>query len=88
MERLEDLSESEPQRVEIRKKAEVTKLLRDEAKRVIGVEYTQDGQTHQAHGVVVLATGLSSSPYLFLPPGLTKGGGKVVTRRTFRKMVY
>lgn len=57
MEALEDLAENEPERVEIIKKATVTKLLRDADNAVIGVEYTFDGQTHQAHGTVVLATG-------------------------------
>jgi flavocytochrome c len=37
-------------------KSKVTKLLTED-KNVIGVEYVKDGKTHQAYGVVVIATG-------------------------------
>lgn len=57
MEMLDDLSVSEPNRVEIIMKADVKRLLRDENKAVIGVEYVHDGKTIQEHGVVILATG-------------------------------
>jgi len=56
MERLEDLAESIPNRVQIKKKAAVTSLIQESGS-VVGVEYTFNGQTHTAHGPVVLATG-------------------------------
>lgn len=61
LERLEDLAESTPERVQIKKKAHVTSLLTEgqgEAKKVIGVEYKDSkGELHKAYGPVVLATG-------------------------------
>ncbi|EJD07163.1 fumarate reductase [Fomitiporia mediterranea MF3/22] len=57
MERLEDLAQSTPERVQIRKKAKVTRLLKDESGAVIGVEYEVDGKKEQAHGPVIIATG-------------------------------
>jgi len=57
LERLEDLSLSNPERVTIKKKARVTKLVKDESGAVIGVEYTQGGKTETAYGPVILATG-------------------------------
>ncbi|EIW82562.1 Flavocytochrome c [Coniophora puteana RWD-64-598 SS2] len=57
MERLEDLSVSNPERVKIYKKARVTKLLKDESGTVIGVEYIRNGKTETADGPVILATG-------------------------------
>lgn len=57
MEALEDLAVAEPDRVEIVKKARVTKLLRDADKAVIGVEYEHDGETIEELGTVILATG-------------------------------
>lgn len=60
MERLEDLSQSIPDRVTILKKARVTSLVREgdsSSGTVIGVEYVHDGQTKKAYGPVVLATG-------------------------------
>ncbi|KAI0047470.1 fumarate reductase [Auriscalpium vulgare] len=57
MERLEDLSESIPDRVKIVKKARVTKLVKDDSGSVVGVEYTLKGKTETAYGPVVLATG-------------------------------
>jgi 2-polyprenyl-6-methoxyphenol hydroxylase-like FAD-dependent oxidoreductase len=56
MEALEDLAETEPERVQIIKKAAVTKLIK-EGDSVVGVEYTHDGETHKAYGPVVIATG-------------------------------
>lgn len=56
MERLEDLAVSIPDRVQIQKKAAVVSLLQENGA-VIGVEYTHNGQTHTAHGPVILATG-------------------------------
>ncbi|KAI1790044.1 Flavocytochrome c [Ganoderma leucocontextum] len=57
MERLEDLAESTPSRVQINKKARVTKLVKDETGAVVGVEYEHQGKTHTAYGPVILATG-------------------------------
>ncbi|KAF9528503.1 fumarate reductase [Crepidotus variabilis] len=57
MERLEDLAESNPERVKIHKKARVTKLLKDESGAVVGVEYELKGKTETAYGPVILATG-------------------------------
>jgi succinate dehydrogenase/fumarate reductase flavoprotein subunit len=56
MERLEDLAESMPDRVQIKKKATVTQLVK-EGDAVVGVEYNFNGKTETAHGPVVLATG-------------------------------
>ncbi|THG96180.1 hypothetical protein EW026_g5610 [Hermanssonia centrifuga] len=57
MERLEDLATEIPDRVQIKKKARVTKLLKDEQGSVIGAEYIVGGKTETAYGPVVLATG-------------------------------
>jgi len=56
MERLEDLAQSTPERVQIKKKARVTKLVKD-GESVIGCEYEFEGQIHTAYGPVILATG-------------------------------
>ncbi|EPS96269.1 hypothetical protein FOMPIDRAFT_1025451 [Fomitopsis schrenkii] len=56
MERLEDLAVSQPDRVKIKKKARVTKLIRD-GDAVVGVEYVNNGKTETAYGPVILATG-------------------------------
>lgn len=56
MERLEDISENQPNRARIIKKARVTNLIK-EGEEVIGVEYEKDGQTLKEYGPVVLATG-------------------------------
>jgi succinate dehydrogenase/fumarate reductase flavoprotein subunit len=56
MERLEDLAVSNPERVIVKKKARVTKLIKD-GSTVIGVEYIVGGKTETAYGPVVLATG-------------------------------
>lgn len=57
MERLEDLSTETPDRVKIKKKARVVKLLKDESGAVIGVEYLHNGKNETAYGPVILATG-------------------------------
>ncbi|KAI0258174.1 Flavocytochrome c [Gloeopeniophorella convolvens] len=57
LERLEDLAQSNPERVKILKKARVTKLIKDENGTVTGVEFTQNGKTTTALGPVILATG-------------------------------
>jgi succinate dehydrogenase/fumarate reductase flavoprotein subunit len=57
MERLEDLSVSNPERVKVIKKARVSKLLKDDSGAVIGCEYERAGKTETAHGPVILATG-------------------------------
>ena len=56
MERLEDLAISNPERVIIKKKARVTKVIKDGTV-VVGVEYTIGGKTETAYGPVILATG-------------------------------
>lgn len=56
MQRLEELAENEPGRVEIIKKARVTSLNRD-GNHVHGVTYECDGQTASIDGPVILATG-------------------------------
>ncbi|KAJ3120260.1 hypothetical protein HK098_004758 [Nowakowskiella sp. JEL0407] len=57
MERLEEDAEKYPDQVEIIKKANVTKLIKD-GEKVIGVEYTSpDGSVHTEHGPVIIATG-------------------------------
>jgi len=57
LERLEDLSASNPDRVKIVKKARVSKLVKDESGTVVGVEYIHGGKTETAYGPVILATG-------------------------------
>ena len=56
MERLEDLAISNPERVIIKKKARVTKLVKD-GTTVVGVEYIVGGKTETVYGPVILATG-------------------------------
>jgi len=56
MERLEDLAVSNPERAIIKKKARVTKLVKDGSV-VVGVEYTIGGKTETVYGPVILATG-------------------------------
>ncbi|KAI0239578.1 Osmotic growth protein, partial [Massospora cicadina] len=56
MEKLEELSKSDPQRVKIHTKARVVRLLED-ASGVVGVEYEKGGKTFTEHGPVILATG-------------------------------
>eukprot|EP01114_Cavostelium_apophysatum_P006008 TRINITY_DN171_c0_g1_i1.p1 TRINITY_DN171_c0_g1~~TRINITY_DN171_c0_g1_i1.p1 ORF type:complete len:666 (-),score=165.26 TRINITY_DN171_c0_g1_i1:706-2703(-) len=57
MEKLEDLAKTQPSRVQIVKKARVTRLVQDETGRVVGVEYEFQGKTFTENGTVVLATG-------------------------------
>jgi flavocytochrome c len=56
MQRLEELAEAEPTRVQIVKKAHVTAVNKS-GNNVTGVTYTLNGETKTADGVVVLATG-------------------------------
>ncbi|KAI1090342.1 Flavocytochrome c [Rostrohypoxylon terebratum] len=56
MQRLEELSESEPERVQIIKRARVTKLNKD-GNKVTGVTYESNGESSTLDGPVVLATG-------------------------------
>ncbi|KAL1960972.1 hypothetical protein VTO42DRAFT_4860 [Malbranchea cinnamomea] len=56
MQRLEELTEKEPHRVQVLKKARVT-AVNKEGNTITGVTYEYNGQTHTADGVVVLATG-------------------------------
>lgn len=56
MQRLEELSGLEPNRIQIVKKARVSSINKD-GNTVTGVTYEHDGATHTADGVVVLATG-------------------------------
>ncbi|KAI8449541.1 FAD binding domain-containing protein [Phakopsora pachyrhizi] len=68
MEALEDLAENDPNRVQIIKKAKVTKLLRDSSGAVTGVEYEFDGKKFTENGPVILATGGYAAD--FSPDGL------------------
>lgn len=56
MQRLEELVEQDPDRVQVIKKAKVTKLNK-EGNKVTGVTYDFGGESHTVEGVVVLATG-------------------------------
>ena len=56
MQRLEELAESEPHRVQIIKKARVTGLTKD-GNTVTGVQYEHNGESQSLAGPVVLATG-------------------------------
>jgi flavocytochrome c len=56
MQRLEELAESEPHRVQIIKKARVTGLNK-EGNTITGVKYEHDGKSQTLNGPVVLATG-------------------------------
>ena len=56
MQRLEELVESDPDRVQVIKKAKVTSIKKD-GNKVSGVSYDFNGENHSADGVVVLATG-------------------------------
>ena len=57
MEGLEALADKSPDRVQVLKKARVTKLLQDGSGAVTGVEYDFKGQKYEEHGAVILATG-------------------------------
>nr|ODN93807.1 fumarate reductase [Cryptococcus depauperatus CBS 7855] len=56
MEKLEDLAESQPNRVKILKKAKVTKVIEKDGK-VVGVNYEREGKQYTEYGPVILATG-------------------------------
>ena len=56
MQRLEELVESDPERIQIIKKARVTKINKEENK-ITGVTYEFGGEESSIDGVVVLATG-------------------------------
>ena len=56
MQRLEELVEGDPDRVQVIKKAKVTSIKKD-GNKVSGVNYEFNGESHSADGVVVLATG-------------------------------
>lgn len=56
MQRLEELVESDPERVQIIKKARVTSVNKD-GNRITGVKYEFNGEECSVDGVVVLATG-------------------------------
>jgi flavocytochrome c len=56
MQRLEELAETEPERVQIIKKARVTSLNK-EGNKVTGVQYEANGESSSLDGPVVLATG-------------------------------
>lgn len=56
MQRLEELAETEPERVQIIKKARVTSLNK-EGNTVTGVTYEYDGESESVNGPVILATG-------------------------------
>lgn len=56
MQRLEELAENEPHRVEIIKKARVTGLNKD-GNTITGVNYEHDGESNTLEGPVILATG-------------------------------
>merc|ERR1712000_650777 len=56
MQRLEELCESDPERVQVIKKAKVTEINKD-GNTVTGLKYEFNGETHSVDGVVVLATG-------------------------------
>ncbi|MCJ1358623.1 MAG: hypothetical protein MMC33_008623 [Icmadophila ericetorum] len=56
MQRLEELVESEPERVQIIKKAKVVAVNKD-GNKATGVTYEFNGEKHSVDGVVILATG-------------------------------
>lgn len=56
MQRLEELVESDPDRVQVIKKAKVTKINKD-GNKITGLTYEFGGESHTVDGVVVLATG-------------------------------
>jgi succinate dehydrogenase/fumarate reductase flavoprotein subunit len=57
MEKLEELADNEPDRIQVLKKARVTKLIQDSAGAVTGVEYEFKGQKFTENGAVIVATG-------------------------------
>jgi aspartate oxidase len=69
MEGLENRAEQEPDRVQILKKARVTKLIY-ENDTVTGVEYEFKGQKYTEKGAVILATGGVSYSQVYPKPSL------------------
>ncbi|ORX59854.1 hypothetical protein BCR36DRAFT_579304 [Piromyces finnis] len=58
LEALEAIEKAQPNRAKILKKANVSKLIKnEETNAVIGVEYQMNGQTFQEYGPVIIATG-------------------------------
>ena len=58
LEALEAIEKAQPNRAKILKKANVTKLIKnEETGAVIGVEYQMNGETFQEFGPVIIATG-------------------------------
>ena len=57
MQRLEELVETDPERVQIVKKARVTSVNKEGENKVTGVTYEFNGESNSVDGVVVLATG-------------------------------
>ncbi len=60
MEKLEDLCKANPEKYQIIKKANVTKLIKGEKDNVIGCEYEFKGEYKSVHGPVIIATGTAS----------------------------
>ncbi|KAK7546900.1 fumarate reductase [Phyllosticta citricarpa] len=56
MQRFEELAEAEPDRVQLVKKAKVTKIHK-EGNKAVGVSYEFNGEEHKVEGPVILATG-------------------------------
>lgn len=57
MERYQEIAEKQPDRAKLVLRARATRLLQDASGAVCGVEYEAGGETHTAHGPVVIATG-------------------------------
>jgi flavocytochrome c len=57
MEKYDEICKTHPHRARSVTKAQVTKLLKDNEGRVIGVEYIREGVAGQEYGPVILATG-------------------------------
>jgi len=57
MEKLEEISEKQPEKAQILLKCKMTKLLKDAKGNVCGLEYEMNGKTGTLKGPVVLATG-------------------------------
>ena len=57
MEKLENISKSDPNRAKVLTKARATKLIQEGDNKVVGIEYEKDGKTFTEYGAVILATG-------------------------------
>ncbi len=57
MEKIENLADSNPERVAILKKSRVTRLIKSNSNKVTGLEYEHDSKKYQLSAPVVLATG-------------------------------